>query len=224
MAHLLIFGATGRTGRHLVAKARAAGHHVAASVRSLQKAADLGPLAAVLAGDITHPGVASRAIAASRPDAVVSCVGGRESILVDDLGVRAIADACVSEGVKRLIVVTSLGCGGSRAHASERLLSAIGAVLAVKTRAEEHVRTLPLDWTILRPGGLLDQPANGEGLLFDDERVHGRITCADLASLIVRLLPAADSHGRTLSAVDALTLSGPPDPVVFRFSMPMAVS
>ncbi|NJL50329.1 MAG: NAD(P)H-binding protein [Blastochloris sp.] len=147
------------------------------------------------------------------PDAAISTIGSGGDLRADDEGVRNIADACLAEGVRRLIVVTSLGCGGSRAYASARLLEAIGEVLAAKTRAEAHIVTLALDWTIVRPGGLIDGEANGRGALFEDERVHGRITCRDLAALLLALARDGGSAGRILSAVDELSLSGPEAPL-----------
>jgi uncharacterized protein YbjT (DUF2867 family) len=209
---LLVFGAGGRTGRHLCDLAAKAGFGVAAGVRRANAVALPDGVREIVA-DALDPLSLHAALAAARPDVAVSTVGSGGDLRVDDEGVRNIADACLAEGVRRLIVVTSLGCGGSRAHASERLLAAIGEVLAAKTRAEAHIVTLPLDWTIVRPGGLIDGEANGAGALFEDERVHGRITCRDLAALLVALARDGASVGRVLSAVDEPSLSGPDDPV-----------
>jgi uncharacterized protein YbjT (DUF2867 family) len=210
---LLVFGAGGRTGRHLCDLAAKAGFRVAAGVRRTTAAAQLPEGVSEIIADALDPLSLQAALAATKPDVVISTIGSGGDIRVDDEGVRNIADACVAEGVRRLIVVTSLGCGGSRAYASERLLEAIGEVLAAKTRAETHIATLPLDWTIVRPGGLIDGEANGTGALFEDERVHGRITCRDLASLLLALAQDGGSVRKILSAVDEPSLAGPDDPV-----------
>jgi uncharacterized protein YbjT (DUF2867 family) len=212
---LVVFGAGGRTGRHLCDLAAKAGWHVAAGVRRANAVPFADGVGEIVA-DALDPLSLHAALVATRPDVVISTIGSGGDIRVDDEGVRNIADACVAEGVRRLIVVTSLGCGGSRAYASERLLEAIGAVLAAKTRAESHIITLPLDWTIVRPGGLIDGEANGAGALFEDERVHGRITCRDLASLLLALARDGGSVGKILSAVDEPSLAGPEDVVRYR--------
>jgi uncharacterized protein YbjT (DUF2867 family) len=114
--------------------------------------------------------------------------------------------------VRRIVPVSSLGCGDSRRYASDKLLAAIGAVLDAKTRAEDQLHSLDLDWTIVRAGGLTDGEATGGGALYEDPRVHGRISRADLAGLILTCLAAEDTVHKVLSAVDRATLSGPPDP------------
>lgn len=208
---LLVFGAAGRTGCLLADRALAAGWQVTAAVRTSGSGSRLPSGATLVTVDVLDRAATLRAVAAATPHVVISCIGGRGDSRPDDEGVRHIADGCVAAAVKRLLVVTSLGCGASRAHASPRLLEAIGDVLAAKTRAEEHVVALPLAWTVVRPGGLLDGVATGGGTLFEDERIHGSITCADLAALILALADDAESHRRILSAVDIATLSGPPD-------------
>lgn len=217
---LLVFGAGGRTGRHVCDLAAQAGWSAAAGVRRASSA-PLPDGVAEIAADALDPLSLHAALVAAKPDVVVSTIGGGD-IRVDDEGVRNIADACVAEGVRRLIVVTSLGCGRSRSYASERLLVAIGEVLAAKTRAEAHIITLPLDWTIVRPGGLIDGEANGLGALFEDERVHGRITCQDLAALLLALARDRGSAGKILSAVDEASLAGPADPI--RYRTPAAIA
>ncbi|BAR99776.1 flavin reductase [Blastochloris viridis] len=212
---MVVFGASGRTGRHVCELAAGAGWTVTAAVRRLEGAAPAPDHAARLAADVLDPASVGAVLAAAKPDVVISAIGGGD-IRVDDEGVRNIADACVVAGVRRVIVVTSLGCGASRTYASERLLAAIGEVLAAKTRAETHLTALPLEWTVVRPGGLIDGEPNGAGALFEDDRVHGRITCRDLAALLVALARDDDAIGMVLSAVDEASLSGPNDPVRYR--------
>lgn len=207
-----MFGASGRTGRHVVELARAAGFDAAAVVRDLAAAGQLGFGESALVADLRDAGAVERALRASGvPRAAISVVGGRGDTYADGDGSIGLIDACVAAGVERFVLVTSLGCGDSAEHASAALLRAIGAVLREKTRAEAHLAASTLAWTIVRPGGLSDTAATGGGALFDDPRVHGRISCRDLAALLVALV-RAPAIGRTLSAVDLATLSGPAEP------------
>ncbi|MCK7473872.1 MAG: NAD(P)H-binding protein [Rhodopseudomonas palustris] len=110
--------------------------------------------------------------------------------------------------------MSSLACGDSRAYASERIIAAIGPVLEAKTRAEDHLRALDLDWTIIRPGGLTEGEPTGNGALYEDPRVHGRISRADLAEMVLKCLDAPGSIKRVLATVDRTTL--PPEPADLR--------
>lgn len=215
MKKLFIAGATGRTGRHLCQLAALSGFQTIAASRDPRSATDLPGSPLCVAADLLQPEQVDAALRETSPDAVICTVGGRGNSDADSDGVMTLVDACRRNNVRRVVLVTSLGCGDSRNYASAKLLEAIGHVLDAKTRGERHLATSGLDWTIVRPGGLLDQPANGKGTLFDDPRVHGRITCGDLASLLIGLVGQASAIGSTLSAVDTLTLSGPDDPRIF---------
>jgi uncharacterized protein YbjT (DUF2867 family) len=213
---LLVFGATGRTGRRLTALAGQGGIAVHAAGRDPGKLAALAGVASWSTVDVIDADATLKLIRSAEPDAIVSAVGGAfDGRFVDEVGNIVISDAALSAGVRRLILVSSLACGDSRAYASERLLAAIGPVLDAKTRAEDHLRRLDLDWTIIRPGGLTDGEATGGGALYEDPRIHGRIACADLAELILACLTTAGTVRNVLSAVDRATLSGPSDPREF---------
>jgi len=217
MSSVFVFGASGRTGRHVVALARAAGLDALPVVRDHAAAVrleiDPGCAERALVADLRDPGSVERALRARGAlRAVISVVGGRGDTFADGDGSIGLIDACVAAGVERFVLATSLGCGDSAEHASAALLRAIGAVLREKTRAEAHLAASTLAWTIVRPGGLSDTAATGGGALFDDPRVHGRIGCRDLAALLVALVRVPASVGRRLSAVDLATLSAPAEP------------
>jgi uncharacterized protein YbjT (DUF2867 family) len=213
MSGILVFGASGRTGRHVMELARAAGLDALPVVRDGAAAGRIGSGDHAQVADLRDAGSVERALHASGlRRAVISVVGGRGDWFVDGEGSIGLIDACIDAGVERFVLVTSLGCGDSAAFASPALLRAIGAVLREKTRAEAHLAASALAWTIVRPGGLSDTAATGSGALFDDPRVHGRIGCRDLAALLLALLREPASVGRTLAAVDRATLSGPAEP------------
>lgn len=209
---LLIFGATGRTGRHLVDQGASRGLEVYAAARDETRLTTLTGTRDSALVDVNDADAVAHAVGRIRPDAIISSVGGAsaDGRLIDEIGNDAITDASVRCGVRRIIQISSLGCGDSRAFASERIIAAIGPVLEAKTRAEDRLRRADLDWTIVRPGGLTDGEMTGQGALYDDPRVHGRISRADLASLVLQCVAAADTKGRTLSAVDRASLPAQP--------------
>ncbi|HWK33057.1 MAG TPA: NAD(P)H-binding protein [Hyphomicrobium sp.] len=210
---LLLFGATGRTGYHLTSLAAQTGVSVHATGRNLARLATLGSGISCSPVDISDADAVEALVRAVAPKAIISLVGGTlGSNFIDGVGNVAIANAARNAGVRRLVQVSSLGCGESRRHASQKLLAAIGDVLNAKTQAEEHLRSLDLDWTIIRPGGLRDGDPTGGGRLYEDARIHGRITRTDLAGLIFACLIVRNTTHKILSAVDCATLSGPSDP------------
>ena len=168
MSHLLVFGASGRTGRHLTELACAAGLDPLPVVRDIDAADRLGFGDGALVADLRDADSVERALYTARPRAVISVAGGRGDLWVDGEGSIGLIEACVAAGVERFILVTSLGCGDSAEHASPALLRAIGAVLREKTRAEAHLATTTLAWTTVRPGGLTETPATGGGALLHD--------------------------------------------------------
>lgn len=209
---VLIFGATGRTGRHLVTQGIARGWTVFVAGRDLARLNELAGIAGVASVDVVDATSVAGALNGLKPQAIISTIGGAgpDVLLIDEVGNNAITDAAVACSVRRVLQVSSLACGDSRAYASERIIAAIGPVLDAKTRAEDHLRNAALDWTIVRPGGLTDGEPTGQGALYDDPRVHGRIARADLATLLLDALATPASIGRVLSAVDRTTLPAEP--------------
>lgn len=218
---LLLFGARTGTGLELARLARAGGWRVTAMVRPRSAAAELAELGCtVVEGDALDRPQVSRAFAAcALPPVVVSTLGGgAPDRPVDHLGNVNVIDVAKAFGASRLLLVTSLGCGDSRVHASERLLAAIGEVLEAKTRAEDHLRAAGIPHVVVRPGGLVSDPPTGQGALYADARVHGRITRPDLAAALLPCLTDVRVLGRTLSAIDRTRLAAPDDTVEFRLT------
>jgi uncharacterized protein YbjT (DUF2867 family) len=219
MRDLVLFGGRTGTGLELARLARAAGWTVIAGVRPDSDASSL--LASgcrVAEADALDTRAVMAVMAGTRPGRVVVTTLGSKGggPPADDLGNRAVIDAAAAvPGTERLVLVTSLGCGDSRAFASARLLDAIGEVLDAKTRAENHLRTSGLPFVIVRPGGLVGDLPTGQGALYDDPRVHGRITRPDLAAALMPCLDGAAHLGRTLSAIDRARLDAPPGTVEF---------
>lgn len=213
---VLIFGATGRTGQHLTTMTAARGLQVLAAGRDQARLQALQGVADAVALDLFDDQQVVSAVRALAPDVIISTVGAgpSERRMVDEVGNNAISNAAAACGVRRVLQVSSLACGDSRAYASERIIAAIGPVLEAKTRAEDHLRALDLDWTIIRPGGLTEGEPTGNGALYEDPRVHGRISRADLAEMVLKCLDAPGSIKRVLATVDRTTL--PPEPADLR--------
>jgi uncharacterized protein YbjT (DUF2867 family) len=191
--NILVLGATGPTGRQLVAQAIARGHTVTALVRSPEKAADLTG-ARLVQGDARDEGALRDALAGQ--DAVVSALGTPASpfrqVTILSEASRALVSAMRSHGVSRLVAITGIGAGDSRGHggfAFDRLIYPLllRHVYADKDRQERIVRESGLDWVLVRPAVLNDKP--GRGIvhpLTDLSGFHGgTVARADVARFVL---------------------------------------
>jgi putative NADH-flavin reductase len=189
--NIALFGATGGTGRQVLDQALAQGHLVSALVRDPAKLAERKGLTLVV-GDVLDRDATTRCIQGT--DAVI-CVlgshGSREPI--EALGTQSILDAMRDTGVRRLIAVTSLGVGDSRAQINWafRLIMdlTLKPIMMAKEEQERLIKASGLDWTIVRPGGLTDGPRTGAYRFGRDRSIKGgRISRADVAEFVLRQL------------------------------------
>jgi len=105
---LLVFGATGGTGRELVKQALAQGHQVTAYARNPDKFGDITHAGLqVVRGDVLDPAAVEKAV--SGHDAVLSAIGaGAGRTTLREEGTRNIVRAMQKAGVCRLICQSSL--------------------------------------------------------------------------------------------------------------------
>lgn len=209
---IAVIGATLGVGLALTNQARAAGHAVTAVGRSIEPSV-AGDLIAVR-GSVEDPEVARRAVEGA--DAVAWCAGGHgfgpaflRRVEWVSRGTAVLIEAMRREGVRRLAVVTGVGAGDSRGHggfAFDRLLLplAVGALYADKDRQEALVRASGLDWTIVRPGFLDDEPPRRRYRVHEslDGVVAGPISRSDVADCLLRCLAGGEWLGRTILVTD----------------------
>lgn len=142
----------------------------------------------------------------SEPFAVVTTLGGRgftrDQPRADYLGNRHLVDAVKSRPCQRFILVSSIGVGESAVALPDQVLETLRPALLGKAKAEEHLIRSGLSFTIVRPGGLLSEPATGTGLLVADVRIAGSITRLDVADLVIQCLSSSKAENQVLSAVD----------------------
>jgi uncharacterized protein YbjT (DUF2867 family) len=193
---ILVLGATGGAGRLIVGEAVAKNHAVVALVRSKTNAAGLAG-AELIEGDARDEAALTRAITGC--DAVISSLGTaispfREVTLLS-AATRALVGVMERQNIRRLVCITGMGAGDSRGHGGffydwlfQPLL--LRRVYEDKDRQEEAIRASALDWVIVRPTLLNDEPARGRiRALTDLTGVHGgKIARADVANFVVQQL------------------------------------
>jgi putative NADH-flavin reductase len=190
---LAIFGATGGTGTELVKQALEWGHSVTAFVRNPAQLADKGDGLTVMTGDIHDLASVERCI--QWQDAVICALGARDlkKTMIRTAGTVNIISAMKNNNVRRLMVVSAMGVGESWNSLSmfNKLLFAI----LMKSTREDHeaqeaaVKESGLDWTIIRPSGLVNTPHTGIYSVGENIRAKtSQIPRADVADLILNNL------------------------------------
>jgi len=162
---LAIFGATGGTGTELVKQALDLGHSVTAFVRNPAQLADQNDGLTVITGDIHDVASVERSIQGQ--DAVICTLGARDlkKTMIRTEGTVNIIDAMNKNKVMRLIVVSAMGVGESW-NSLSMFNKFLFAVLMKSTRQDHEaqeaaVKESGLDWTIIRPSGLVNAPRTG---------------------------------------------------------------
>lgn len=187
---VLVFGGTHRTGLETVRLLTARGDHVRAFVRPTSDRSGLdGCGVEYVVGNVLESGAVEAAFTAGPVDAVVWTVGGARGEPRPDVdGVRNLIAAAQQYAVPRMVLVTAVGAGDSRAALSDQAWKFLGPVIELKTKSEALLTATDLNWTILRPGGMGSGPATGTAIKTLDHTAMGMIQRADLAQLIIDCL------------------------------------
>jgi uncharacterized protein YbjT (DUF2867 family) len=202
---VLVAGATGRTGKPTVDQLVARGFKVRAMVRDAAKAKDGFPKGVtVVVADVRDPASLKRAMRGVK--FVISTVGagggpkpepggGPEEI--DNLGVANLAAAAKGAKVKHLVLVSS----AAASRASDYPVAFMRPILAAKFKGENAVRASGVPYTIVRPGGLIDEPGGKLAvLLVQGDKESGRIPRADVATICIEALGRQSAQGKTFEA------------------------
>jgi uncharacterized protein YbjT (DUF2867 family) len=199
---VIVFGATGPTGKRAVDEALAKGHEVTAFARDPSKLETKHERLKVVQGDALDPASVEKALAGQQ--AVLVCLGARNRSGkgwpprdIDFAATQNILAGMKKHLVKRLVCMTSIGVGDSKQvkSVSNWLFTKIfmplflKKVFEAKERQEEAIRASDTDWIIVRPTGLTNGPARGRFKVTTDlSPVPGRISRADVASFMVAQL------------------------------------
>lgn len=186
---VVVLGATGATGRHVVSTGLSRGHEVVALVRRPRSFSPADRLSEVVRADLDDEVTLASALTGA--DVVISTLGGavRGPTTVCTDGVRSLVPAMDRARITRLIAVSAHGVGDSRDRSLYAL--AVWAGVADRMRDKETMEPIVtgsgLDWTIVRPPALNDTPAVGRYQVGADLpiRLWSSIGRADLADFLV---------------------------------------
>ena len=205
---VIVFGATGKTGRHVVATALERGHQVTAFGRSVDRLDIIDYALETYKGDVFDSDSVSRAVAGH--DAAIVCLGstGLRDKTTLAAGTRIVVDAMVEHGVDRLVVLSAAGVDDSWKQIpwSSRLLfrTMLRNVFADHHAQEAIVKQSPLDWTIVRAAVLKDDPATGSYTATNTAKTT-KINRADVAACLVDQLDDPAKNRQAISVTAKLT-------------------
>ncbi len=205
---IVVFGATGRTGRHVVDRALDAGSSVVVFTRDRAKAPWSHARVQVIEGDARDPEDVDRAVQGS--DAVVSVLAPaqNESGRPITRATENIVWSMQKHSVRRL--VASTGAGVTFPQDQPKVLNkVIGWMVRTFSKhvyedmkgAAQHVVNSDLDWTLVRVPVLNDDPAKGRIRVGYVGRGTGaRLSRADMADFILDLVESGD-HVRDVPVI-----------------------
>jgi uncharacterized protein YbjT (DUF2867 family) len=201
---VLVAGGHGNVAMRLLRLLAADGHRALGLIRDPDQAEDLEELGAeAVIADLEREDIRATAAGA---DAVVFAAGagpgsGPERKRTVDLGGAVkLIDAAQANGVKRYLMVSSMGADNPAAGSEQ-----MGPYLEAKAEADAAVQKSGLDYTIVRPGGLTDEAGTG---LIDAAPSLGRrgsIPRDDVAATLLACLGTDATVGQTFELLSGDT-------------------
>lgn len=204
---ILVVGASGGTGRAIVAQALERGYVVTAFVRNPSAFRTTHANLSVVEGDVLDRARVAAAVAGQ--DAVVSALGHKRFLYPTRIlseGTRNVLDAMESAGVRRFVCQTSLGIG----HSAGRMglyytFFVIPLVLPFyfwdKTRQERVIADSRSEWVIVRPSVLTNAAPRGtcrHGRDIGRFLLTPRVSRADVAGFMLDRLTGTLCLGETV--------------------------
>ncbi len=204
---LLLLGVSRQgVGRHIAEKALAQNVKVTAVVRKQDVADYLRELGAtVLHADGGEMDVLDQAclLAGCNATVVSTLCGVNDQGEIQDFELnKRLIDSAEKHGLKRMVLVTSLGCGDSWQYLSSNARQAFGVFVRHKSLAESWLQTSTLSYVILRPGGLNNDEEKGNVVLSQQE-VHGSISRSDVAQQVLNFALKAELGDTVFGLVNA---------------------
>ena len=192
---VVVVGGHGKVARHLLKLLAARGDRARGVIRNADHSADLEALGAeAVVCDIEKEELTG---AVEGADAVVFAAGagpgsGPERKRTVDLGGAVkLIEACEAEGIKRYVMVSSIG-----AHDPSRAEGDFRAYLQAKHDADEALEQSGLDGTIVRPGSLTDESGTGMVEVNAEMGKRGKVPREDVAAVLAEVLTADSTIGK----------------------------
>ncbi|MGD6818589.1 SDR family oxidoreductase [Metabacillus sp. 84] len=199
---VLIAGANGQIGKQVVDILKNEGEHTPVAMVRKQEQADAfaeNGVETVLADLEGTVGELENAVKGH--DAVIftagsgGSTGSDKTLLIDLDGAGKLIEAAKNSGVQRFIMVSAL-----QAHNRENWNDKLLPYYAAKHYADKELERSGLDYTIVRPGGLLNEAGTGK-IAAAENLERGSIPRADVARVIAESLTAETTINRSFDLI-----------------------
>lgn len=203
---VLVAGATGRTGRFVVADLLQSGTVVRGLTRNPNQAEErFGSEVEWVIGDVRER--ASLAPLFTGVDRVISVLGATERTgsntpeAVEYRGTLNLIDMAIEASVKQVVIITSLSAG--RVDEDPEIGRRFGG-LVWKNKAEHYLKESGMPYTVVGPGGLRDYEGGTQGIVFqpEDNITTGVISRADVGAVMAEAVRTPVALNKTLRIVN----------------------
>lgn len=200
---VVIAGGHGQIAQHLERQLAQRGDTPVGIVRNPDHRADLeanGAEVAVL--DLEEASVADLAAVLEGADAVVFAAGAgpgsgaARKQTVDRDGAVLLADAAERAGVRRYVMVSAMGAATGGGGGED----VFSVYLDAKKAADDDLMARDLDWTVVRPGGLTDDPGTGR-VRVAASTGSGEVPREDVAAVVAAVLQQPASAGQVFELI-----------------------
>ncbi|XP_041025952.1 uncharacterized protein At2g34460, chloroplastic isoform X1 [Juglans microcarpa x Juglans regia] len=213
---IFVAGATGSTGKRIVEQLLAKGFQVKAGVRDLDKAKNTlshdNPALQILKADVTEGSEKLSEAIGDDSEAVICATGFRPGWdlfapwKVDNFGTVNLVEACRKLGVNRFILVSSILVNGAAMgqilNPAYIFLNVFGLTLIAKLQAEQYIRKSGINYTIIRPGGLRNEPPAGNIFMQPEDTLYeGTISRDQVAEVAVEALVHPEASYKVVEIV-----------------------
>jgi len=200
---VLVAGANGQVGQHIVRMLAERGHEARAMVRDEDQTSrlrELGgePIVADLEGEVGHTVEGCNAVIFSAGGGPGS--GAEKKETVDRQGAVKLVEAAKEHGARRYVMVSAMGAADPESGSE-----AMQPYLFAKARADETLQESGLDYTIVRPGSLTDETGTGAIEAAPSLGRRGEIPREDVAHTIVATLEKENTFGKTFEVLSGET-------------------
>ncbi len=125
--------------------------------------------------------------------------GGKKVKEVDQEGAKKLMDASKEKGVKKFIMLSSMGADNP--EKAEELKD----YLKAKHNADEYLKQSGVEYTIVRPGSLTNEDGNGKIDLDNKLNKRGEISRRDVAETLVGSLDESVAKNKTFEILKGNT-------------------
>jgi uncharacterized protein YbjT (DUF2867 family) len=206
---VIVFGGTRGVGLEVVRQLVAKNEHVTVVARETSDTTALKAMQTtfvnIVTGDALDPDAVKKAFTSAPFRSVVSTLGGHgRDYSVDVEGNKNVVDAAKNAGLTRMVMVSAIGAGDSGPSLPWYLRLFMKKYFIAKTAAEAYLKSSGLDYTIIRPGVLLDDGKPGQASLqAATPSIPSGIKRSDVGLLIANIIEDMSTFKKTFVAVDA---------------------